>query len=47
MPTILAICDPPYGLEICNGKIGRNNGKNYIATRYDRIETLGQRTAIR
>jgi len=31
----LAICDPPYGLEICNAKIGRNNGKNYVATRYD------------
>jgi len=31
----LAIVDPPYGLEICNAKIGRNNGKNYVATRYD------------
>lgn len=31
----LAICDPPYGLDICNAKVGRNNGKNYVATRYD------------
>lgn len=31
----LAIVDPPYGLGICNAKVGRNNGKNYVATLYD------------